>query len=99
MADIESSCQSVAVLSQGRVALTGTLEDLRQQAAHKVWELEVEERELERYQPHQIILTQRTEYGLRVKVIANEKPAPGAIAVPPSLEEGYMALIGGKADE
>ncbi|GGK12006.1 ABC transporter ATP-binding protein [Caldalkalibacillus thermarum] len=99
VADIESSCQSLAVLSQGRVVLTGTLEDLRQQAADKVWELEIEERELERYHQYPIVSTRRTDHGVRVKVIAGEKPAPSAIPLSPSLEEGYMALIGGKADE
>jgi len=96
VADIESSCQSLAVLCQGRLALTGTLEDLRHQATGKVWELEIEERELERYQPHQIVSTQRTDRGLRIKVIAEGKPAPSATSLSPSLEEGYMALIGGK---
>jgi len=99
VADIESSCTSVAVLNGGKLQMSGTREQLQALAKGRVWELEMTEREFaSQTNAHRnIVSVRRTENGLACKLIAYNSPSPYAIPVEPSLEDGYLALIGGES--
>lgn len=98
VADIESSCTRVAVLNGGKLKMSGTREQLQAHAKGRVWELEMTEREFasQANASRNIVSVRRTEYGLACKLIAHDSPSPYAMPVEPSLEDGYLALIGGE---
>jgi ABC-2 type transport system ATP-binding protein len=96
VADIESSCNQVAVLNQGKLALSGTLKQLRACADNKVWEFEVTDEEFAALSGVQIIASHRADSGaLTCKGISAQQPSSTAIPLVPTLEDGYLALIGG----
>jgi ABC-type multidrug transport system ATPase subunit len=95
VSDIESSCQKVGVLNKGILKYSGDLQQLRSFAAGKVWEMEIGEDELGHFSNLQIVSTRRSENGLICKVISSEPPKLAAREVSPTVEEGYLALIGG----
>lgn len=99
VADIEASCNELAVIDRGRVAMTGTLTELQRQAEGKVWDVVVGDDELAVLQQHgQIMATRRAEDGVRLRMISADNPLQKGTPVPPSLEDGYMALLGEKSD-
>ncbi|WP_068777821.1 ABC transporter ATP-binding protein [Paenibacillus sp. FJAT-26967] len=95
VADIESSCSRVAVLSRGQVAFAGSLTELQACAEGKVWEAELGEREFAAYKPHEIVSARRTSHGMLCRIVSEIRPAGDSIPVRPTLEDGYLALIGG----
>lgn len=95
VADIETSCEQLAVLNHGRLAMTGEIESLRDYAKGKVWEFETNEQELHLFDERKIVSTRRNGRDLFVKFISEEQPKQSAVHVEPSLEDGYMALVGG----
>ncbi|MCD8501324.1 MAG: ABC transporter ATP-binding protein [Bacillaceae bacterium] len=99
VADIETSCEQLAVLNKGRLAMTGGVDSLRSYAEGKVWEFETNEQELIQFVERKVVATKRQGKELYVKLISDEQPKPSAVNVEPSLEEGYMALIGGSRHE
>lgn len=99
VADIEASCNELAVIDRGRVAMTGTLSELQRHAEGKVWDVVVEDDELALLQQHsQIVTTRRAEDGVRLRVISADNPLGKGTPVPPSLEDGYMTLLGEKSN-
>lgn len=99
VADVESSCNRLAVINRGRVAMTGTLTELEQQAAGKVWEVVVSGEELATIRPHvRIVATRRVGTDVQLRVISDDNPLQKGTSVPPTLEDGYMALLGELTD-
>lgn len=97
LSDIERLCDRAAVLHHGRLKFSGELSRLRQFADGRVWEANLDEEEIQ--DPHKILLiTQKLERGYRVKIIADSRPALSAKPLPPIVEDGLLALIGGVED-
>ncbi|WJH35878.1 ABC transporter ATP-binding protein [Paenibacillus sp. CC-CFT747] len=99
VADIESSCQQAAVLSRGSLRFCGSLEELQAHGENRVWEMTVSEREFAGLSPLPIVASRRTGSGIHCRIISPEAPAADAVTVPPTLEDGYLALIGGNRHE
>lgn len=95
VADIESSCQHLAVLNHGKVAMAGDLDDLENYAEGKVWEAELTNEQFANVPTRQIVSTRRTKNGVTCRMIADTAPADNAERQRPTLEDGYLALIGG----
>lgn len=97
VSDIESSCRQLAVLNKGEIALSGDLTDVQSYAEGKVWEMNVSEHSLGTLDAMQVVSTRRNEGGyITCKVIAEDQPSSDAISLTPTLEDGYLALIGGE---
>ncbi len=86
--DVAALCSRVVVMDRGQVRFDGTPAGLAQVAAGKVWL--AEEREA------QARLSWRTGEGLH-RHIGN--PPPGAQLVAPTVEDGYLLLIGRRSPE
>lgn len=95
VADIESSCRQVAVLNKGMLALSGDLKQLQLQAEGRVWEAEVTEQQYASIHHLPVVSARRVDHDYQVRVICDEPPFPQAHPVAPSLEDGYLSLIGG----
>ncbi|GIP35495.1 ABC transporter ATP-binding protein [Paenibacillus sp. J2TS4] len=101
VADIESSCERLAVMKQGELAFSGTQQQLQACAQDKVWQAELAEEEylqLLRMKNIQLVHSRRTAGGMECKWITDEEPPfRQAAPIPPSLEDGYLSVIGGEA--
>jgi len=86
--DVAALCQRVVVMSRGQVLLDGSARDVAEVARGKVW------------------LSDRRDPGARLSWRTGEgrhrnigEAPPGADLVPPSIEDGYLLLIGADAPD
>lgn len=93
--DIESSCYEIAVLKKGELLLDATVEELKELACGKVWEGTVPSGYLENMAEDTILCSEHLGSTVHARVLADEKPFYGAKMLEPSLEDGYLALLGG----
>jgi ABC-2 type transport system ATP-binding protein len=98
VSDVESVAADIVIMAGGRLRMRGTPQDLLHQAEGRAWELVVPPGALaELRQRHLVSKMVRTTAGVRVRVLAPSAPAPGAMPVPPDLEDAYLAIIHGSA--
>lgn len=97
ISDVELSCRKLGVLLGGRMVRSGTAEELTAAARGLVWTMELTEQEFTGLPLSRLIRAARTEEGVRCRLLSRNCPGPGAMAVEPSLEDGYLALITGEA--
>lgn len=93
--DIESSCYEICVLKEGRLLLDGTIEELKETASGVVWVGELPSTHFGHLKNEIIVSTEQHGDTVKVRILADEKPFDGAILGKPTLEDGYLALLGG----
>ncbi|KMJ58809.1 ABC transporter [Bacillus sp. LL01] len=93
--DIESSCYEIAVLKKGQLIMDANVDQLKERACCKVWEGIVPSGYLENLAEDTILCTEHRGSSVHARVLAEEKPFNGAKMLEPSLEDGYLALLGG----
>lgn len=92
--DIESSCDTLIVLNKGCVLFVGSPSELQCKGNGLVWEFDLKDEDWNQLAGLQMTLTKRKGEGLHCRAISPVAPFDFAEAVNPTLEEGYMALIG-----
>jgi ABC-type multidrug transport system ATPase subunit len=93
VSDVESVATRIVVVTGGRIRFDGSPEDLLRRVAGHVWELTVPPAELAAVQQRMPVTRMlRTGEGVRVRVLAVQRPAPDAAPVPPELEDAYLAV-------
>jgi ABC-type multidrug transport system ATPase subunit len=94
VADIESSCNQVAVLKHGRLVFNGTPVELVSRAKGKVWEIDILPTDYDRIEKLYTIVSSRAENGKMIlRLTADENPFGRGIAIPPTLEDGYVTVM------
>lgn len=94
VADIEASCNQVAVLSRGKLVFAGTPGELVAQARGKVWEIEIVPTEYEQLEQRHTIISSRAGDGKMVlRLISEENPLERGTITQPGLEDGYVAVM------
>ncbi len=101
VADIESSCNRLAILDKGQLAFIGEQEALIKKANGRVWEEVVERGELERLRGRaQIVSTKKSNSAYVVRYIGAPFVVGNAKPVAATLEDGYMVtVLGGGGHE
>lgn len=101
VADIESSCQSVAVMDQGEVKFHGALPDLLTLVEGKVWAGEVAAGYgmLPDTYAHsmRVVSRRRTQRGYSLRIVSANQPFAEAAPAEPGVEDAYIWLTGGEA--
>lgn len=90
--DIAQTCQNLAVMRAGRVVFQGTLSQLLQQAQGRVWQMSLPTGE----RPDKALTVVSVLHNgplVLYRIVSEEAPAPNALAVEPSLEDGYIWLM------
>lgn len=96
ISDIESSCERLAVLNNGKLLFQGTIASLADKAVNYVWEFQVPYADYDIVEKEHLIISSRKEAGNAVfRVIAKKSPHENAKLIKPSTEDAYMALING----
>ena len=92
--DIESTCDEVAVLNDGRLIMHGSTEKLIQQAEGKVY-LITASKEMDRYikEKYVCLNMSSTSTGVKYRILSDTPPKEKGVIQPPTLEDGYMYLL------
>lgn len=91
--DIESTCNQVAVLKQGNLIASGTIDDIAHAAKGKVWEIFVSQEQFyDQADQWEVISSHKIENGFQMRVISESQPPHGR-EVTPTLEDGYLYLM------
>jgi len=94
VSDVEAVATDIAVLGGGRLLAHAPPEEMLRSVEGKVWEWVITSGELPAAkQKHLISTTARRADGVRVRVVAAERPGPGAVAAPPTLEDAYLHCV------
>lgn len=96
--DLENTCDRLAVLKRGSMIFTGQLESLIQLADGQVWQLELPRTEYESVRRELKASSLRlTEKSAVLRVVSPENPFGKGVAVEPTMEDGYLCLMGGES--
>ncbi|MBB3114373.1 ABC-type multidrug transport system ATPase subunit [Paenibacillus phyllosphaerae] len=98
LSDIEASCREVIVLQQGKLRYNGQLSGLARFAQDRLWQWEASEREWRSLAQEALVFARKTADGVVCRMINSRQPTPYAELVTPTMEEGYLALIGNEED-
>jgi ABC-type multidrug transport system ATPase subunit len=94
VSDVEAVATRIALINKGRLVHEASPEELLSLAKGKVWEATVSSAELaERKDQWLITGSVRRADGVRIRVVADDRPIESAITATPTLEDGYMYTI------
>ncbi|HAE86014.1 MAG TPA: ABC transporter ATP-binding protein [Anaerolineaceae bacterium] len=94
VADIEASCDRVAVLQRGRVVFNGTPAGLAAIAQGRVWDVELDQAEWTALQSRYHLISSRPQNGhVHLRLVGTENPLGRGTPRSPGVEDGYVALI------
>jgi ABC-type multidrug transport system ATPase subunit len=94
VSDIEAAATSIAVIKRGVLRYQGVPEDLLRMVENKVWELVIPSEDLAVARQKFVLgSTVRTSEGVRIRVVADERPGDSARALTPTLEDAYLYLL------
>jgi len=98
--DISSTCDNMALLNQGKLAFTGSPEQLVKEAEGHVWQIEATEQEyLEINEKYPVISTIPIDGGWEVQVVANEINGYQGKLMDPNLEHAYVHFMENKLNQ
>lgn len=96
VADLDQVADRVVVLHRGRVCFVGTLRELAAQAEGWVWILE---QPMGTPPPQGVtVVSEQWDQGrVFIRALARTRPSPTARPAPPTVEDGYLVVIGEEA--
>ena len=95
--DISSTCDNMALLSNGNLAFSGSPEELVKEAEGHVWLIEATEAEyLEINEKYPVISTIPADGGWEIQVVANEINGYQGKQIDPNLEHAYVHFMENK---
>ncbi len=98
--DIEATCEKIAVMDQGEIIFTGTVEEFISLAEGKVYTVKVSKKELPQLKrKFRIIAMLTTGNNVSVRFISDEKPSFAAEMCTAGVEDAYIYIMGEKAGE
>jgi ABC-2 type transport system ATP-binding protein len=94
VSDVEAVATDIAVLGGGRLLAHAAPEEMLRSVEGKVWEWVISSNELPAAKQKFLISTSaRRADGVRLRVVAAERPGPGAAPASPTLEDAYLHCI------
>lgn len=96
--DIETTCDRMGILINGTIAASGTASEIANAAQGKVWELIIDPNDFYRLSERYNVISSRKMDDKIAARILSDKTIEHAQRIPPSLEEGYLSIIGNKSD-
>jgi len=98
--DISSTCENMALLNKGKLAFTGSPEELVREAEGKVWLIQATEKEyLEINEKFPVITTIPSDYGWEIQVVADQINGYYGKQIEPNLEHAYVYFMENKLNQ
>lgn len=95
VSDIEAIADEVLLMKKGKFVLQGTVSELTQKAAGKVWELTVMPEEAKKWQEKATIANLRHEGDkIVLRILSDNMPDSGAVPCEAALEDLYLYYFG-----
>jgi len=94
VADVLSLCSHMAIIRKGKILIACDPQEAVQEIANSVWEATIspdQVSELKRL--HNVVSTQMTGAGSRVRVISETRPGEQFASVSPALEDVYLSYV------
>lgn len=99
VADVETTCQDMAVLQAGEVIFRGTPVQLRDKVKGLVWQARVSAERLAEVKKNFAIVSMAEADGVfQVRLVGTKEQSWPAEPMQPTLEDGYIALLEGVID-
>lgn len=94
--DIQSTCENIAVLNNGKILYKGRVDELIKSAKDHVFTVKTSRQESEKIKD-QYRVTGMIASGddITLRLVSQEKPFPEALVSEPTMEDAYMYLLGG----
>jgi len=94
--DVAVACERVIVLARGSMVFDGRPSLLAGEAAGRVWVARLNPEEEARLPEDALIVDQvpETDGASRVRILCEQQPHPDAYPADPTLEDGYLRLVG-----
>lgn len=94
-ADIEYCCEYLSVLNLGKVCYHGRSAELADYAQGRVWNALLSDEQFVLLRTEKLVSAEKQEGGVMCRLISEQSPMNGAQQAEPTIEDGYLALIGG----
>ena len=92
--DVEATCEDIAVLNRGCVLFQGTVTELLEEAAGRIYSAQVSRMELESIRDHYTVTSMMMQGNhASVRLISDEKPFSDAQICEANVEDAYMYLM------
>ena len=92
--DVESTCENIGVLNEGRLIFNGSTEELIQQAEGKVYLISADKKLDKHIKDKYCVLNISTSRsGTQYRVLSDTSPEEKSKLQAPTLEDGYMYLL------
>jgi ABC-type multidrug transport system ATPase subunit len=97
VSDVEATASAIALIEHGRLLTHAEPEELLRRVEGRAWEWTIPSADLPAARVRWAISsTVRRSDGVRVRAVSDFPPAPGAVPVPPTLEDAYLAMLAGE---
>ena len=91
--DIASSCNQVVVINRGDLRYYGSPNEMIGFAEGLVWQFTINMRDFDTLDPQLVVQHMQEGDKIKVRYLAEEKPAEDAVSVEPLLEDAYLCLL------
>lgn len=92
--DVSTLCDKMAIIGNGKLLLEGKPRDIESSLEGKLWEVEIDKKDLADYQDKHTVISNRFHGGkLLITILSDAAPNASCLAKKPSLEDAYFNLI------
>jgi len=97
--DVEVACDRVIVFARGKIVFDGVPLDLAGAAAGKVWSMVTAADEQASHVPEDAVVVDQVPGAdglVRLRILHDGDPGHGSDSTPPTLQDGYLWLVGSR---
>ncbi len=92
--DVSTLCDDMAIIGEGKLLLHGNPQQVEESLNEKLWELQIDKKELADYQKNYTVISNRFYAGkMLVTLLSDDMPTPNSWRKSPTLEDAYFNLI------
>lgn len=92
--DVSTLCSDMAIIGEGKLLLHGNPQEIEERLNEKLWELQIDKKELTHYQKEHKVISSRFHAGkMLVTILSDDMPTEDCWKKAPTLEDAYFNLI------
>lgn len=100
VSDIEYIAGEILLMKDGKLNLSGSVEDIISSMSEKVWTVSADRQQVSEFISHyKVANLKATENGAELRILSSSKPCKNAVEEKPSLEDVFLHCFGEKGGE